>query len=71
MNPASPRWISRKEIAFLIGRSYRSVAASERFLGLDLLRVRVNPRVVVFPRRKTLIILQHHKLIDHDSTPIH
>jgi hypothetical protein len=45
----SRRWISRKELALVIGRSYASMANSESFLGLDKIRLRINSRMIVFP----------------------
>ena len=63
MNTGSQKWISRKEIAQMLGRNYRSVANSECYLGLSIIRVRVNRRVVLFPRERALEILKKHNLI--------
>ena len=54
----SRRWISRKELALLIGRSPQSLMNSESFLGLDKIRVRINSRMIVFPRQQALAKLK-------------
>ena len=63
MNIYSARWISRKEIAFLIGRTYNSVQRSEAFLGLTKFRIRVNSRVVIFRREETINKLKEAGLL--------
>ena len=48
----------RKELAFLIGRSYASLVNSESFLGLDRIRARVNARTIIFSRQEAIEILK-------------
>ena len=62
MSPAA-KWICRKEIAWLIGRSVSSVARSETALGLADLKVKLNKRATLYPRAETLAQLRAKKLI--------
>jgi len=50
--------LTRKQIAQRTGMSTQSVKRNERRLGLDQIRVRVNPRLVMYPERRTLQILR-------------
>lgn len=50
--------LTRKQIAQRVGISTQSVKRNEVRLGLDRVRVRVNPRLVVYPERQTLRLLR-------------
>jgi hypothetical protein len=65
MNTCEARWISRKEIAILIGRSYDSVARSEKYLGLTA--IRVNSRVILFARQRTIEKLKQQGLLNDNE----
>jgi DNA-binding XRE family transcriptional regulator len=50
--------LTRKQIAQRVGMSPQSIKRNEVRLGLDRIRVRVNPRMVLYPERRTLQILR-------------
>jgi hypothetical protein len=67
LNPASSRWITRKEIAHLVGLSYHRVAQNKESLELAAIRVRLNARVIIFPREHALEKLRAARLLPDEN----
>lgn len=58
--------LTRKDVARLLGCSYRTVARSERAWGLEEAVVRVNARVVRYRRARTIRILIKIGLLERE-----
>lgn len=50
--------LTRKQIAQRVGVSPQSIKRAERRLGLDQIKVRFNPRVVLYPEKQVTRILR-------------
>lgn len=62
-------WISRKEIAIATGLSVDTIRRSETHLGLDKIKVTINPRYVVYRRLAAIAILDARKLLSLQKLP--